>query len=99
MTQDMPIAILYEHPRWFGSLFAALDRRGIKYERLSVRDHLYDPADRSSPYRLVLNRVSAYDINPLSNFVANATRVVGFDPTEKVVDLLLQRAASREPSE
>ncbi len=60
MTQDMPIAILYEHPHWFGSLFAALDRRGIEYEKLSVRDHLYDPADRSSPYRLVLNRVSAY---------------------------------------
>ena len=60
MTQDTPIAILYEHPQWFGSLFDALDRRGIKHEKLSVRDHLYDPAERRSPYRLVLNRVSAY---------------------------------------
>jgi hypothetical protein len=29
-----------------------------------------------------------YDINALSNFVADATRVVGFDPHEKLVDFL-----------
>jgi predicted ATP-grasp superfamily ATP-dependent carboligase len=60
MTQDTPIGILYEHPQWFDPLFAALDRRGIDYEKLRVPDHLYDPAERRSPYRLVLNRVSAY---------------------------------------
>lgn len=31
-----------------------------------------------------------YDINALSNFVADATRVVGFDPTERLVDYLQQ---------
>lgn len=45
-----------------------------------------------------------YDINALSNFVADARRVVGFDPFERLVDYLLTRAAeqpgrtSREPA-
>jgi predicted ATP-grasp superfamily ATP-dependent carboligase len=33
-----------------------------------------------------------YDVNPLSNFVADAPIVVGFDPTVKFVDFLLERA-------
>ncbi len=33
-----------------------------------------------------------YDINPLSNFVANATDVVGFDPVPRFVDFILRRA-------
>ncbi len=32
-----------------------------------------------------------YDINALSNFVADAPRVVGFDPFERLVDYLVQR--------
>jgi hypothetical protein len=32
-----------------------------------------------------------YDINALSNFVADAPRVVGFDPFERLVDYLLDR--------
>jgi glutathione synthase/RimK-type ligase-like ATP-grasp enzyme len=34
-----------------------------------------------------------YDVNALSNFVADARRVVGFDPHERLVDYLLERAA------
>ena len=33
-----------------------------------------------------------YDINALSNFVANAPQVVGFDPFPRLVDYLLDRA-------
>jgi glutathione synthase/RimK-type ligase-like ATP-grasp enzyme len=33
-----------------------------------------------------------YDINALSNFVADARNVVGFDPFEKLVDYLVERA-------
>ncbi|MEW5916204.1 MAG: hypothetical protein AB1762_07355 [Gemmatimonadota bacterium] len=32
-----------------------------------------------------------YDINALSNFVADAPRVIGFDPFERLVDYLLER--------
>lgn len=34
-----------------------------------------------------------YDVNALSNFVADAPRVVGFDPFERLCDYLLARAA------
>lgn len=34
-----------------------------------------------------------YDINALSNFVANAPEVVGFDPFVQLVDLIVARAA------
>ena len=34
-----------------------------------------------------------YDINALSNFVADATRVVGFDPHARLVDFLEQEAS------
>jgi hypothetical protein len=37
-------------------------------------------------------QVYFYDINALSNFVADAPRVVGFDPTPKLVDYLWKRA-------
>ena len=35
-----------------------------------------------------------YDINALSNFVADAPRVIGFDPFVKLADYLEQEAAS-----
>lgn len=37
-----------------------------------------------------------YDINALSNFVADAPNVVGFDPFPKLVDFVLERAGLRE---
>ena len=33
-----------------------------------------------------------YDINALSNFVADAPRVIGFDPFSRLVDYLMARA-------
>ena len=41
-------------------------------------------------------RAYYYDINPLSNFVADAPNVVGFDPWERFVDSVLQRAGMKE---
>lgn len=38
-----------------------------------------------------------YDINALSNFVADAERVVGFDPTTRLVDALIERATLGAP--
>ena len=37
-----------------------------------------------------------YDVNALSNFVANAPQVIGFDPFPRLVDFILQRAGSAE---
>jgi carbamoyl-phosphate synthase L subunit-like protein len=39
-----------------------------------------------------------YDINALSNFVADAPRVIGFDPFERLVDYLIERAGIDAPS-
>ena len=41
-------------------------------------------------------QVFYYDINALSNFVANAPQVVGFDPFPRLVDYLLERAGLTE---
>jgi glutathione synthase/RimK-type ligase-like ATP-grasp enzyme len=41
-------------------------------------------------------RLYFYDINALSNFVADPVRVVGFDPTEQLVDALVARAGIEE---
>ena len=41
-------------------------------------------------------QVFYYDINALSNFVANAPQVVGFDPFPRLVDYLLVRAGLTE---
>ena len=40
-------------------------------------------------------RLLYYDINALSNFVADAVNVVGFDPFARLVDYLEVRAAFR----
>ena len=37
------------------------------------------------------DQIYYYDINPLSNFVADAPNVVGFDPVVKFVDYILER--------
>src|SRR5919199_3733119 len=55
---NAPIGILYEHPTWFGPLFAELDRRSLPYAPIVAHQHAFDPAERSVPYGLVVNRVS-----------------------------------------
>ena len=38
-----------------------------------------------------------YDVNALSNFVADPVRVVGFDPTARLVDALVERSLAPAP--
>jgi hypothetical protein len=52
------VAVLYEHPAWFGPLFAELERRGVPYEPLHAAEHRFDPTEPESPYSLVVNRMS-----------------------------------------
>ncbi len=52
------LAVLYEHPEWFKPLFTELERRGIPYVPMYAGELSYDPAVRSFPYPLVLNRMS-----------------------------------------
>lgn len=55
---EKPIGVLYEHPQWFEPLFEEMDRRGLSYERVDANRLAYDPAATSSPYSLVINRMS-----------------------------------------
>lgn len=57
-TNGRQLAIFYEHPEWFKPLFAELERRNIPYDPLLAYQHHYDPAERESPYSLVVNRMS-----------------------------------------
>ncbi len=52
------MAFLFEHAEWFQPLFAALDRRGLRYDKLLATELSYDPRERNSPYALVVNRMS-----------------------------------------
>lgn len=52
------LAIYYEHPEWFAPLFAEFERRGIGFDRQLAYEHRFDPAVRTSPYSLIINRMS-----------------------------------------
>jgi glutathione synthase/RimK-type ligase-like ATP-grasp enzyme len=54
----VPVAIYYEHPRWFERLFAELDRRGVPYSKTHVDEHVYDPSSGKLPADVVFNRMS-----------------------------------------
>ncbi len=55
-----PIAIYYEHPRWFLPLFAELERRGTPFARINAAQHHFDPAQLNGEggYSLLFNRMS-----------------------------------------
>ena len=55
-----PIAVYYEHPKWFAPLFQELDRRGVAYDKIAAQTHTFDPAAKDCPYSVIVNRVSAY---------------------------------------
>ena len=54
-----PIGIYHEHQDWFRPLFAELDRRGVRYERIDARRHSYAiDGHTEAGYSVVLNRMS-----------------------------------------
>jgi hypothetical protein len=55
---NRPIAILYEHPKWFKPLFAELERRDIPYVPLDLARHAFDPGAFDARYSLAVNRMS-----------------------------------------
>jgi hypothetical protein len=55
---EQPVGVLYEHPQWFLPLFAELERRSIPFERIHAESLLFDPAELTQRYSLVVNRMS-----------------------------------------
>jgi hypothetical protein len=89
-TATRPIGIYYEHPDWFRPLFAELDRRGTRYERIDASRHSYDAVNGDgSQYGLLFNRMSpsAY-LRGRSHNGLNAFRV----ETSKALQLALLKS-------
>ena len=60
MSEKKTVAIYYEHPDWFRPLFAALERRGLLFERIDAAHHAYNPSENfAEKYSLFFNRMSA----------------------------------------
>jgi glutathione synthase/RimK-type ligase-like ATP-grasp enzyme len=55
---ERPVAIWYEHPRWFRPLFRELERRGRPFARLHAMEHRFDPDDGPPGWSLFFNRMS-----------------------------------------
>lgn len=66
-------------------------KRILAAERVDVGGVEYLVNDRDE-------EIYYYDINAISNFVANAPAVVGFDPFPRFVDYIVQRAGLRVPA-
>lgn len=76
----------------------------MRVERAAVSDEIVEQVERiAEAARLDVGGIELlvddrdgrhyfYDINALSNFVADAPNVVGFDPFERLVDYLAERA-------
>src|SRR3989454_8954444 len=58
MTLSRPIGILDEHPEWSKRLMAALDARGLPFEKIDHSNHAFDPRDRAPRYSVIVNRTS-----------------------------------------
>ena len=52
------LAIVYDHPRWFQPLFAALERAGIDYVAVHTDGHGFDPIGGQPPAPVIFNRVA-----------------------------------------
>ena len=52
------IGLLDEHPEWSKRLMAALDARGLPFEKIDHSSHAFDPRDRTPRYRVIVNRTS-----------------------------------------
>ena len=58
MTLSRPIGILDEHPEWSRRLIAALEARGLPFEKIDRSNHAFDPRDRAPRYSVIVNRTS-----------------------------------------
>jgi hypothetical protein len=68
---DYDLVVLFEHPEWQKPLFAALDRRGIRYAAFDLKRAAFDP-DRVPDAPLYFNQASP------SAYVRGNTRAVPF---------------------
>jgi hypothetical protein len=88
MNGQKKIGIYYEQPNWFVPLFAALDAKGVDWNKIDARFHSYDPTEKESEFSLIFNRMSPsawqrgighgifYTLNYLKHLEDKGVRVV-----------------------
>jgi len=52
------LAILYEHPRWFAAIFAELERREIRFDKIFIPQHFYEVSEKEPGFKVLFNRMS-----------------------------------------
>ena len=103
---EKAIAVYYEHPEWFRPLLAALERRGLPFEKIDAARHAYDPGENfGNRFSLFFNRMSAsaylrghgntifYTRGLLASLEKSGVRVVnGYDAFQIEISKALQVA-------
>jgi glutathione synthase/RimK-type ligase-like ATP-grasp enzyme len=57
LTNVADVQVLYEHPEWQKPLFSALERRGVRFDRIDLKSAAFVAGD-PPPARLVFNQAS-----------------------------------------
>lgn len=104
MEKEKNVAVYYEHPEWFRALFAALDKRGVSYEKIDAANDSYNPHEIEN-YRVFFNRMSAsaylrnhgnaifYTRGLLASLERKGVRVInGYDAFQIEISKALQAA-------
>src|SRR6201996_4197138 len=51
-------AVLYEHPQWFAHVFAELERRKIRFDKIFIPANFYDVGAAHPGFKVLFNRMS-----------------------------------------
>jgi len=57
-TDRAALAFLYEHPQWFAPIFAELERRLVRFEKIFIPEHFYEVGPQQPAFRVLFNRMS-----------------------------------------
>ena len=57
-TDRAALAFLYEHPQWFAAIFAELQRRELRFEKIFIPDHYYEVGAQQPAFKVLFNRMS-----------------------------------------
>jgi hypothetical protein len=52
------LAVLYEHPQWFAGIFAELERRKVRFDKLLIPEHFYEVSQQEPDFKVLFNRMS-----------------------------------------
>lgn len=58
MSSTPDLAVVYEHPEWFKPLFAALDRRGVRYVPVRIDEHHFAIDAAPPPAPVIFSRLA-----------------------------------------